>query len=203
MTVRIAAVVLSLLCVAGCTDDTADQARTDLGGSEEAITVGSFDFTESRIVSEVYAQALDAWGYPAQTTGGGAPRELIEPALEEGVVDIVPEYAGAALLFLTGDPTLVSADPVATHGHLREAFASRGVAVLAAAPAQNQNALVVRRATATRHGLSKVSDLRTLAPGMVLGGPPECPTRPLCMVGYRDVYGCGSSASRSSTPEVR
>jgi osmoprotectant transport system substrate-binding protein len=189
VTLRLVAVVLSFMCMAGCADDTADQVRAPLAGSDEVITVASFDFTESRIVSEVYAQALDAWGYPAETIRGGAPREVIEPALEQGLVDLVPEYAGTALLFLTGDPTLVSADPVATHGHLTDAFASRDIAVLAAAPAQNQNALAVRRSTAVRHRLSTVSDLRTVASSMVLGGPPECPARPLCLIGFQDVYG--------------
>ena len=29
----------------------------------------------------------------------------------------------------------------------------------------------------------------TIASGLVLGGPPECPTRPSCLVGLTDVYG--------------
>lgn len=130
----------------------------------------------SRIVGEIYAQALEEWGYPAERLPVGVPGELIEPALEQGLVDLVPEYAGTALQFLTGDPTLASADPVVTHRRLRAAFAERGVAVLATAPAQNQNALAVLPETAARHGLSTVSDLGPVASTMVLGGPPECPT---------------------------
>ena len=63
------------------------------------------------------------------------------------------------------------------------------IGVLEAAPGQNQNALAVLPETAVRRGLSPVSDLRPVASTMVLGGPPECPTRPLCMIGYADVYG--------------
>src|SRR5690606_26590248 len=84
---------------------------------------------------------------------------------------------------------VASADPATTHSRLIRAFRPRRIVVLAAAPAQNQNALVVRRETADRHDLRTVSDLRRLAPGMVLGGPPECPARALCLPGYQDVYG--------------
>lgn len=186
---RLAIVLFGIACVAGCADTASRPVATPSREPGDAIVVASFDFTESRVVGEVYAQALAMWGYPAEQISGGAPRELIEPALEQGLVDLVGEYAGTALQFLTDDPTLASADVAATHRHLRTAFADRGVAVLDAAPAQNQNALAVRRETATRHGLSTVSDLRRVASSMVLGGPPECPTRPLCMPGYADVYG--------------
>ncbi len=186
---RLVIVVLAIACVAGCTDTGSRPVVTPSREPGGSIVVASFDFTESRLVSEIYAQALDAWGYPTERLPGGAPRELIEPALEQGLVDLVPEYAGTALQFLTGDPMLASADPAVTHRRLRAAFAERGVAVLAAAPAQNQNALAVLPETAARHRLSTVSDLRPVASTMVLGGPPECPTRPLCMVGYADVYG--------------
>lgn len=186
---RLVVVVLAIACAAGCTDRGSGPVAAPAREPGDEIVVASFDFTESRVVSEIYIQALRAWGYPAGRGADGAPRELIEPALEQGVVDLVPEYAGTALQFLTGDPTLASADPVTTHRRLRSAFAERGVAVLEPAPAQSQNALAVLPETAAQRGLSTVSDLRPVASTMVLGGPPECPTRPLCMVGYADLYG--------------
>jgi osmoprotectant transport system substrate-binding protein len=48
---------------------------------------------------------------------------------------------------------------------------------------------VVTAATAERLGLRDLSDLREEAPRLRLGGPPECPTRPLCLPGLRDRYG--------------
>jgi osmoprotectant transport system substrate-binding protein len=155
----------------------------------DQITVASFDFTENRVVAEIYAQALEAWGYPTERALGLASRELLEPALEQGLVDLVPEYAGTALQFLTTDPKAASADPAVTHARLEEAFAARNIAVLDGAPAQNQNALVVERETADKYRLTAVSDLQAIAPQLVLGGPPECPSRPLCLVGFREVYG--------------
>ncbi|CAN5845872.1 ABC transporter substrate-binding protein [soil metagenome] len=153
------------------------------------ITVASFDFTESRIVAEIYAQALETGGFPVERAPGVAAREVLGPALEQGLVDLIPEYAGTALAFLTGDPSAASPDVAVTHERLVDAYAGRNVAVLEGAEAQNQNALVVRRETAEQRGLAAISDLSSTAADMVLGGPPECPSRPLCLLGFRDVYG--------------
>jgi osmoprotectant transport system substrate-binding protein len=61
--------------------------------------------------------------------------------------------------------------------------------VLAPAAAQDQNGVVVTRATAARLHLRTASDLRRVAGRLRLGGPPECPQRPYCLPGLRDVYG--------------
>jgi osmoprotectant transport system substrate-binding protein len=113
----------------------------------------------------------------------------VEPALEQGLVDLVPEYTGTALTFLDGEVGRATSDRDATYSLLRAAFARRGITTLAPAPASNQNALAVTRATADHLGLRRVSDLVPVAPTLVLGGPPECPHRPFCQAGFETVYG--------------
>jgi osmoprotectant transport system substrate-binding protein len=61
--------------------------------------------------------------------------------------------------------------------------------VLEPAEAQNQNGVVVTRATADRHRLTTVSELAAVSPGLVLGGPAECPERPYCLPGLQRSYG--------------
>jgi osmoprotectant transport system substrate-binding protein len=48
---------------------------------------------------------------------------------------------------------------------------------------------VVTPETAARHDLETISDLAAVAPNLTFGGPPECPSRPLCLLGLREVYG--------------
>ena len=72
---------------------------------------------------------------------------------------------------------------------MREAFAEEGVDVLEPSDAQDKNGLVVRPETAEELSLSTVSDLADVAGDLTLGGPPECPERPLCIPGYEDTYG--------------
>ena len=63
--------------------------------------MAAFGFTESEILAELYSQALEAKGYPIEPVLNAGPRELVQPALAEGLIDVVPEYAGSALAFLT------------------------------------------------------------------------------------------------------
>ena len=155
----------------------------------ESVTVAAFGFSESRVLAELYAQAMEAKGISVSRAYDLASREVVEPALEQGVVDFVAEYSGTALEFLNRGSGQATSDPEATYRLLREAFAARGVTALAPAPAQTQNAMAVTQATADHLGLTKVSDLRPVAPGLVFGAPPECPERRFCLAGLTAVYG--------------
>jgi osmoprotectant transport system substrate-binding protein len=176
------------LVMAACGNDSSDGSR---GASrrDASITVASFSFAESRVLAEIYGQALERRQYPVERAHDLASREVVEPALEQGVVDLVPEYLGTALAFVDPNRGDEPSDQAFLHRRLKEAFAARGVAVLAAAPAQNQNGLVVTRETAQRHGLTRVSDLVPIADQLVFGGPPECPERPYCLPGLAETYG--------------
>jgi osmoprotectant transport system substrate-binding protein len=155
----------------------------------EGVTVAAFGFTESRVLAELYAQAMEAKGIRVRRALDLASREVVEPALEQGVVDFVPEYSGTALEFLNRAAGQATSDVAATYGLLRAAYSTRGVTALEPAPAQDQNALAVTRETATRLKLSKVSDLLPVDQDLVFGAPPECPERRFCLAGLRAVYG--------------
>ncbi len=155
-----------------------------------AVTVGSFGFSESRTIAEIYSQALEARGLIVQRAFDIGSREVVEPALEQGKVDVVPEYLGTALRFLGVERRT---NP---HAALAEAFAPRGVTVLDPAPAENKNGIVLTQATAQRLRARTISDLVPLAPTLVFGGPPECPERPLCLPGLASVYGLRFKAFR-------
>lgn len=154
-----------------------------------AVTVAAFGFTESHILAELYAQAMEAKGIPVRRAFDLASREVVEPALEQGVVDFVPEYSGTALEFLNRAAGQATSDPAQTYALLRSAFEARGLITLDRAPAQNHNAFAVHESTAQHFSLTKVSDLRPYAYDMVFGGPPECPERHFCLAGLVAVYG--------------
>jgi osmoprotectant transport system substrate-binding protein len=128
-------------------------------------------------------------GIPARLQLGLGPRELVLPALAQGVVDVVPEYLGTALASLQLPAGVAVSGPTAMRRELVRALADWPVQVLQPAAAQDQDGLVVTRATADRLCLRTVSDLGLFAPRMVLGGPPEYPRRPCGLPGLRRVYG--------------
>ena len=178
------AVLVLLLCAAllSCTDRGERPAEQAADG----IRVASFDFIESRVLGELYASALESAGLPVSRRLALGPREVVGPALEQGHVDVVPEYAGSALRFFTSatDPS-----PGAVRADLDAALEGRGLRALAFAPGQDQNGVVVATRTADRYGLRLVSDLAPVAGRFTFGGPPECSERPLCLLGLRDRYG--------------
>jgi osmoprotectant transport system substrate-binding protein len=185
---RIVPVVIVVLvtlaaCSSGPASDTVDRNDPD------TVTVASFNFSESELLAEIYSQTLEAGGYPVTRAFDLGPRELVVPGLVRGLVDFVPEYAGTALQFLSAGRADAPTDSEATHAALRHALSDLPVRALAPAPAQDANTFVVARDTAARHGLQSLSDLAEVSRSLVFGGPPECPSRPLCLEGLDRVYG--------------
>jgi osmoprotectant transport system substrate-binding protein len=151
--------------------------------------VASFNFPESEVLASVYGGALRAAGYPIQLLQGVGPRELVEPALARGLVEMVPEYAGSALQFLTLGKERPSSDLSTTHLALAQVLDHHGLLALTPAPGQDANVIVVTRRTASRYGLRTLSDLAPVAPRLSFAGPPECPHRELCLRGLERKYG--------------
>jgi osmoprotectant transport system substrate-binding protein len=150
------------------------------------ITVGSANFSESALVAEIYAQALETEGYSVERKLNTGTREIYRPALEAGELDLIPEYIGTMLTNLGGT---ASSDSAATHAALQAAWAPMGITVLDYAAAQDKNGLFVTRATAEEFGFVRTSDLATVNGRLVFGGPPECPNREFCLIGLQEVYG--------------
>ncbi len=183
----VVALVAAALSACGPADNTLPARPSIL--EDDAITVGSFDFAESRLLAEIYAQALEAAGYEVDRALDLGPRELVAPALVGGLIEFVPEYAGSALRFIRRGAATSSDDTERTRDLLAQALVDDPVAVLEPAPAESANAFVVTRETAESAGLRTISDLREVAGELTFGGPPECSTRSLCLVGLEDLYG--------------
>lgn len=175
--------VAGALALTACGSDDGTGAKTG-----PTITVGGFDFTESSTLAEIYFQALQSKGYPVAKKLQVGSREIVEPALRTGDIDLVPEYLATLLEFENKGAGEATADVQATLTKLRERLPATVVA-LEPAPGQNRNEIVVVKATADEHSLTKISDLAAIDDTLVFGGPPECPQRPLCLQGLQGTYG--------------
>jgi osmoprotectant transport system substrate-binding protein len=158
-------------------------------GGDDTVAVGSADFDEAEIVAAMYAAVLEDAGYDVERRFLFGPRETYFAALTDGELDLVPEYAGSALEFLTGGAGEATANVGETVERLRDHLAEEELTALEPAEAENANTFVVTSETAEEYGLETVSDLQPVAGDLVLGGPPECPERPLCLIGLEEVYG--------------
>lgn len=177
-----ATLVALTLVVAACGDGSGEDAGPIDGPT---ITVSSFNFPESVILAEIYAQALEADGYDVERNLNLGSRELIFPEIQSGAIDLIPEYLGSAIA--VGFSETAPTDEGEAVQTLTDLFAADGVAVLEPAPGQDKNVFVVTGAFASDNGVGTVSDLVGL--GATLAGPPECEGRETCYLGLVNTYG--------------
>jgi len=156
--------------------------------AEGSINVGSSNFAESNIAAQLYGQALETAGVDVEFTAEIGARDVYYPALESGEIDLVPEFTGTLLTFLDGEAT-PSPDVQEVLDQLRPLAEEDGITILEPAEADSVNTFVVTADTAEEYGLSTVSDLASVTEPLTLGGPPECPERPYCLVGLQETYG--------------
>lgn len=153
------------------------------------ISVGSFDFPESVLLAQVYGQALAGARFPVRILPNLGPREVVDPALMDGLLQLVPEYVGSALEFFSLGRLSATSSTRAASRALARSVAGRGLVAARPARAQDANAIVVTAATAARYRLRSIADLARVTPRLTFGGPPECPGRAYCLLGLKRVYG--------------
>jgi osmoprotectant transport system substrate-binding protein len=169
---------------------SAGVARAEPSALRDAtVTVGSFDFAESELLAEIYAEALAADGISVRRQLRIGPREIVFPALAGGLVELIPEYAGTALRFASLGRDEAGGEVDSTHTQLVRAVAPHHLTAFDPAPAEDTNTFVVTRATAERYGIDSLSDLAAVSRPLVFGGPPECVRRPFCLPALERVYG--------------
>ncbi|MFG1950617.1 glycine betaine ABC transporter substrate-binding protein [Micromonospora sp. NPDC048830] len=164
-------------------------------GPGGTIVVGAGNFSESQTLAELYKITLTAAGYQVKVQQIGN-RELYEPALEKGEIQVVPEYAATMAEFLNTKANGKDAQPVSspeldkTVAALKAAGDKAGIVFGTPSAAQDQNAFAVTKAFADKYGVNTLSELAAKCSGSatVLAGPPECPQRPKCQAGLVQVY---------------
>jgi osmoprotectant transport system substrate-binding protein len=161
------------------------------------VVVGAGNFTESTILANVYAGVLDAAGFDASVREAGN-RDLYLPALISGSdLQVFPEYLATVTEALNAqvngaNPTpIASGDAQATRDALQPLADQVGLTFGAPSQAADQNAFAVTQEFADQVGVTTLSELADACSdgSLVLGGPPECPTRPFCQPGLEETYG--------------
>ncbi|PWI13827.1 ABC transporter substrate-binding protein [Streptomyces sp. Act143] len=192
---------LAALLLTGCATGPSLEnqgAVTAAPGDSRHLTIGSAGFTESDLLAQMYALLLDQAGYRTSLLTV-ANRELYEPALESGQIDVVPEYAATFADWLNAKTHGADAAPVgspdlgATMTALRRLAAPRGLTVLDPGRAVDQNAFAVAASYAREHDLRTLSDLGASGLTVRLAAGDECVQRPYCAPGLKKTYGIGIS----------
>ncbi|MGW8942740.1 ABC transporter substrate-binding protein [Streptomyces koyangensis] len=196
----LAALLLTLLAACATGPSLEDQGEvTAPPGDSSRLTVGSAGFTESDLLAQMYALLLRRAGYETELITV-ANRELYEPALENGRVDVVPEYAATFADWLNAKENGPDAEPVGspdlatTMKALRRLATPRGLTVLDPGKAVDQNAFAVTREFAAEHSLRTLGDLGASGLPVRLAAGDECVSRPYCQPGLEKTYGIDVTA---------
>ncbi|MGW6659599.1 ABC transporter substrate-binding protein [Rhodococcus sp. NPDC055024] len=184
---KIMLALVSASLVLGITGCGSGSSLSGGGNSDpNTISIGSANFSESTLLAHIYSTALANAGFKTTVKPNIGSRELYIPALEDGSIDIIPEYTGALLAYV---------DPSATDIFTSDSIYSKLVTsipdslrILDKSGAEDKDTVVVTRDTAEKYGLRSLADLSDVAPRMVLGGPPETAERRAGVLGLRDLY---------------
>lgn len=183
-----AIVVGVTVALAGCSSADPTAPASQAAGSGDKIIVGSFAFPESEILGQIYAQALTNAGFTVSTKFNIGPRQQTIPALQDGSINLMPEYNGNLLAYYnTAYTERTTADVDAA---LVAAVAKDKLRVLKSAPAEDKDAYVVTKKTADEKGLESIGDLSKLVP-FSLGSNPQFGELGYGIPGLRDTYKVG------------
>ncbi|MEU6314632.1 ABC transporter substrate-binding protein [Streptomyces sp. NPDC047014] len=183
-------------------------------GEKGSLVIGAAGFTESNILAELYAQVLKDAGYGTSVKTVNN-RELYEPSLEKGEIDIVPEYAATLAEFLNAkvngpkapeEKPVASSDIAATYAGLEKLATPLGLKALPAGQAVDQNAFAVTKEFAQKNNLKTLSDLGKSGLKVKIAAGDECSVRPFCAPGLTATYGIqvsGVDPKGVGTPQAK
>ena len=197
--------ILASFAIAACGDDDDDdgggadtQTSTDAAAGitsspenkQTEITVGSKNFTEQKVLGEIFAQGLSAAGYTVKTELNLGDEKTALKAIEGGQIDAYPEYTGTALgSFFGVKSDAIPKDPQEAFEQTQKGFAKKGLTAYPPTPFTSSNEVGLTRKKATELQVEKISDLKDKAKDLTLYGSPECRQREDCLLGLQRVYG--------------
>lgn len=183
---------------------------------DEAIRVGSKDFTEQFIVANMYLQVLENAGHSVEDKLNLGGTQVAHQALISGEIDLYPEYTGTGLTEVLGmsvDDVSGSGTPEATpagdatamatpasggdmsqavYDTVKAEYESQFSATwLERSPANNTQALAVKRSFSEENGITTISQLAEVADQYIISAPADFPEREDGLLGLQRVYGGG------------
>ncbi|KAA2260988.1 ABC transporter substrate-binding protein [Solihabitans fulvus] len=183
-TVAALAVGTALLLSACGSSQSLSGNSSDQSGGGGDVVVGSADFTENKVLAEVYAGALRNAGFKATVKPGIGARDIVVKALQDKSLGVVPEYSGNLLNFFDKSNTTSTSEDV--YAALKTKVPA-GLGVYDKSAAEDKDVLVVTKQTADS-GVKSMADLGPKCATLVLGAAGEWPQRWKDKI--KELYGC-------------
>ena len=169
---------------------TANAIERDEANANVSLSIGSKNFTEQKVLGEIYAQAFAAAGYKVHKELNLGDEQTALKALKSGQISGYPEYTGTALLsFLNVPAGKLPTDAGQAYDQVKAGMAKEGIEAFPPTPFTSSNEVGMLKTEADKLGVTKISDLKSKAGQLTLYGSPECRTRRDCLLGLEQVYG--------------
>ena len=158
------------------------------------VVVGASNFTESQILANIYADVLKSAGFDATVQASATATSTSRPS-RAGDIQAFPEYLATVTEALNTEVNGPNATPSRAVTSTRPLAAAKPLA--RSGPDVRDAVEGDRPERLRRHqGVRRQAQGHDADParggcggGLVLGGPPECPTRPFCQPGLEKTYG--------------
>lgn len=165
-------------------------ATTKTASASPTIVIGNEGFTESYIMQDIYGDLLTKAGYKVSLLAqASATRQTAIPALEQGKIDVLPDYAGSLLIYLAANDKVQAGKLTTAEVALNAILKKKGAAALAGTAGLDQNVFVVTAATKAKYHLTTIASIKKYASSWIFGAPPECSQNYFCLPGLKSVYG--------------
>ena len=176
---------LALTACGGGGDNNPLSTGSAPAAPSDTIVVGSANFPESTLLAQIYAGALTAKGVKVSTKLNIGSRETYIPGLQDGSIDLIPEYSGVLLQYFDKNAAQVTSDDV--YAALKTKVPAK-LTVLDQSTAEDKDSITVTKQTADKYNLKSIADLQPVAGQLTLGGPPEWKTRQTGEPGLKAKY---------------
>ncbi len=181
----VAIAAAAALALSGCASSNSLSGGGS-SASKTSVVVGSANFPENVTLAYVYGEALAAQGVTVTYKVNIGARAAYIPALENGEINIIPEYAGSILSYLDKTANAKSGDDVKT---ALDAALPKGLTALDFSQAADSDSLNVTADFAQKNNLKSIADLANVSGTVIVAATPEFETRPDGLPGLKSVYG--------------
>lgn len=163
------------------------QSKEAASPSDTTIRIGSKDFTESLVVAEIYAQALEDNGYNVKRVYN-ISSSLVHKSIVNNKIDLYPEYTGTGLMTILGMKMMT--DPDKVYQTVKAKYEKKyHLTWLKYAKANDSSGLAMRKATADKYNIKTISDLQANASKIRMASQGEYEQRADGLPMLEKVYG--------------
>jgi osmoprotectant transport system substrate-binding protein len=179
--------LVAFMLLSACSSENTD-LKTGSKEKKPTVRIGSKNFTESLVLGEMYALALENEGYKVERKLNLGGTLVAHEALKSGDIDMYPEYTGTGLINILKLPA--KSEPKEVYDIVSKNYKEKfNLIWLEPTQVNDSQGLVTTKKVAEKYNLYTISQLANLAPQLRMAAVPEFEEREDGLKGLKKFYG--------------